>query len=114
MFQTQDSVDTAAATILADYKDPKWYAELSLQFNPVPLEIGDSISWVLDLAVAAGSSLYGFGIYGTAIYGTAAVSATLTGIIRAIDISDGAVRYRCEVAPGYEIISGSASASSSL
>lgn len=108
LFQDQVSVNAMAAELLAEFKDPKWFADLNLFANPVPLELGDTITWVLDLALATGSSLYGMGIYGTAIYGTAAATVTLRGIIRAVDINDNEVRYRCEVS-GIE--SGSVSAS---
>jgi hypothetical protein len=61
-------------------------------------------------------ALYGFAHYGVDLYATSDISVTVTGIIRAITINDGAANYKCEVVtvePESGAESGSASASSS-
>ncbi len=49
LFQDQDSIDHAVTgmckILLDEYKLPKWYANLKIPFNPVPLEFGDNIKW---------------------------------------------------------------------
>jgi len=45
LFQDQTPLDNMATSLLAEYKDPKWYADIPVPFNPVPLEMGDKISW---------------------------------------------------------------------
>ena len=53
LFQDQVPIDDMCAELLAGFKDPKWYADLQLFANPVPLEIGDIISWVAELEPTA-------------------------------------------------------------
>lgn len=45
LFQTQASIDAMCAALLAEYKDPKWYSDIEVPFNPVPLGMGDTIAW---------------------------------------------------------------------
>jgi len=45
LFQDQASIDAMVASLLAERKDPQWYAKVDVPFNPVPLELGDKISW---------------------------------------------------------------------
>lgn len=45
LFQDQASIDAMCVSLLAEYKDPKWYADIEVPFKPVPLELGDEISW---------------------------------------------------------------------
>lgn len=45
LFQNQADLDQMCIDLLAEYKDPKWYADLVIPFNPVPLELGDNIKW---------------------------------------------------------------------
>ena len=45
LFQDQTSIDNMCTSLLAKYKDPKWYADLVIPFNPVPLELSDNIQW---------------------------------------------------------------------
>jgi hypothetical protein len=73
------------AELLAFFKDPKWYSDPSLAFNPVPLELGDTIEWSFELAVAPGGG------------GGEAVVVELTGIVRDIEISGGEISYKCEI-----------------
>jgi len=113
LFQDQDSIDTMCATILAERKDPVWFATLSIP-NPVPLEVGDTISWFVDfetIQVLSGGSFLsepGDTLDGGSFLvepddtidgGTFLGSATLwvTGIIRAISISNSAATYTCEI-----------------
>ena len=45
LFQDQASINAMCISLLAEYKDPKWYADIEVPFKPVPLELGDEISW---------------------------------------------------------------------
>ena len=45
LFQTQAAIDAMCATKLAEYKDPKWYSDIEVPFNPAPIEMGDTIGW---------------------------------------------------------------------
>ena len=53
LFQDQATIDAMCATLLAERKDPKWYATLNVP-NPVPLEVGDTISWFVELSHGTG------------------------------------------------------------
>lgn len=82
LFQDQDSILNEAGdagmcvTLLAEYKDPKWYSDLEIPFNPVPLELGDTISWKERLSPAR--------------------TITQKGIIRDIKINKFSTTYKCE------------------
>lgn len=86
LFQDQLSIDTTAEALLATFKDPKWYAEPKTPFNPVPLELGDTIAWPMELAAATEP-------------GGEPIVVELTGIIRDIEIDLGQVAYKCEIVP---------------
>lgn len=45
LFQDQTAIDNMVTSLLADRKDPKWYADVEVPHKPVPLELGDKISW---------------------------------------------------------------------
>jgi len=113
LFQDQNSIDAMCAVILAERKDPVWFATLNIP-NPVPLEVGDTISWFVDFAtvnVLSGGTFLstpGDTIDGGSFLvepedtidgGTFLGSATLwvTGIIRAISISNSTATYTCEI-----------------
>lgn len=77
LFQTQPSINAMCTALLAKYKDPKWYSDLKIPFNPVPLEIGDSMSWVERLSPTLNT-------------------AVKTGLIRDIKIDGFNTTYKCE------------------
>jgi hypothetical protein len=76
LFQDAVSITSACAAILADRKDPKWYATLRTAFLPVPLEVGDTVGWREALG---------------------ATTVTLMGVIRSITLTNGDAEYVCEV-----------------
>jgi hypothetical protein len=78
LFQDQDSIDAMCAARLAERKDPKWYADIDVSKCPVPLEVGDTISWMAGLETG-----------GTPI--------EMTGIIVSINLSKGKASYTCEM-----------------
>ena len=113
LFQDQATIDAMCATLLAERKDPKWYATLNVP-NPVPLEVGDTISWFVDFAtvqILSGGSFLSAPVDdldggtfldepdGEIDGGTFLGSATLlvTGIIRAIGIGNSMATYTCEI-----------------
>jgi hypothetical protein len=117
LFQDQATIDAMCAVILAERKDPVWFATISVP-NPVPLEVGDTISWFVDFAtvnVLSGGTFLSAPVDtldggsftdepdGEISGGTFLGSATrmVTGIIRAISISNSAATYTCEIT-GYE------------
>jgi hypothetical protein len=106
LFQDQASVDDMAIDLIAEFKDPKWYADLQFAFNPAPLELGDTITWAFQLAVGMFGALYGFAHYGVDLYANVGLYVTITGIVRAIMINNGISNYKCEVVA---VSSGSAS-----
>jgi len=77
LFQNQADLNAMCATLLAEYKDPKWYADIEVPFNPVPLELGDKITWKERLSPT--------------------VEITQTGIIRDIKISTFTTTYKCVI-----------------
>ena len=79
LFQDQTDLDAMCASLLAKYKDPKWYADVEVPFNLVPLELGDKITWVERLSPTA--------------------RITQAGIIRDIKISTFNTIYKCEIVP---------------
>jgi len=82
LFQDQDSILNEAGdagmcvTLLAEYKDPKWYSNVEVPFNPVPLELGDKISWKERLSHV--------------------LEVTQTGVTRDIKIDNFNAIYKCE------------------
>jgi hypothetical protein len=77
LFQTQARIDAMCVTLRNLYKTPKWYANLKIPFNPVPLELGDEIQWEERLSPI--------------------LNVTQTGIIRDIKISNFTVTYKIEM-----------------
>lgn len=77
LFQDQTSIDNMCASLLAERKDPKWYCDLVVPFNPVPLEMADKISWPERLSPT--------------------LEITEEGVIRDIKINDFRVTYPCEI-----------------
>lgn len=45
LFQTQGSIDDMCDALLLEYKNPRWYCDLEIPYQCVPLELGDKISW---------------------------------------------------------------------
>ena len=78
LFQDQASIDAMAAEILADRKDPKWYASLTVPHCVMPLEPGDCIEW--NIAFTPGGALQ-----------------TVTGIIVGVDLQNATATYTCEM-----------------
>lgn len=99
LFQDQISLDAATAARKAAFKDPKWYAELTLAYCPVPIELGDTITWRMRLSERYGWPLYAEAIYGEATYNNAEVEMTRTGIVRDIQIDGGQATYKVELVP---------------
>lgn len=77
LFQDQTRLDDMCDSLLVEYKDPKWYADIEVPFNPVPLGIGDKITWLERL--------------------NPAVEETQTGMIRDIKISTFNTTYKCVI-----------------
>ncbi len=100
LFQDQASCDAIAAAILAALKDPKWYDALVLFANPVPLEMGDVVSWWLELEPTTMANV-----------DSGAVRVQLIGIIRDIKINDSSFEYKVEVTA---LSSGSSGSSGSV
>lgn len=76
LFQDQTSIDNMCTSLLAEYKDPKWYADVEVEYRPVPLELGDKISWKERLSPI--------------------LELTRTGMVRDIKIEGFNTTYRCE------------------
>jgi hypothetical protein len=112
LFQDQATIDAMCAALLAERKDPVWFATISVP-NPVPLEVGDTISWFVDFAtvnVLSGGSFLSEPV-DTLDGGSftdepdgeisggdfTGASALLTGIIRGISIQNGTATYTCEI-----------------
>ena len=77
LFQAQAAIDAMKATLLAEYKDPKWYSDVEMSFNPVPLEMGDEMQWEERLSPV--------------------LDITQTGVIRDIKIDNFTTIYVCEL-----------------
>jgi len=75
LFQTQAAIDAMCISLLAEYKDPKWYSDIMMDYNPVPLEIGDTIQWEERLSPT--------------------LNITETGVIRDIKIDNFSTTYKC-------------------
>lgn len=91
LFQDQASITAMCAVLLAEFKDPKWYADLQLFANPAPLELGDVIEWPLELEPldADPGSISGPESGGLEI--------TMSGIIRDIKLNDAQANYKVEI-----------------
>ncbi|MCK4786999.1 MAG: hypothetical protein KAV87_24790, partial [Desulfobacteraceae bacterium] len=77
LFQTQAAIDAMCATKLAEYKDPKWYSDIEVPFNPAPIEMGDTIGWEERLSPI--------------------LDISQEGIVRDIKISNFNTTYVCEL-----------------
>jgi len=77
LFQDQTDLDAMCVTLRDEYKTPKWYADIEVPFNPVPLELGDKISWKERLSPT--------------------LEITQEGIIRDIKISTFFTTYKCVI-----------------
>ena len=99
LFQTQATIDAMCVIMLALYKDPKWYADLQVPSNAIPLQRGDTITWdVILRAVLGDGSNYSVPQYGDGThYGDEGLRAVVKGIIRDISYSGGGFRYKCEL-----------------
>jgi len=75
LFQTQVLLDAMCVTLKDEYHEPKWYSDLEIPFNPVPLELGDNIQWEEMLSPT--------------------LDITQEGIIRDIKIDGFSVTYKC-------------------
>lgn len=104
LFQDQASTSAMVVSILASFKDPKWYGNLGFFANAVPLEIGDVIEFPVQLEPPDP------GASGSGSSGPSEVM--LIGIIRDIKISDLDVEYKVEIVD--ELTSLSASVSGSV
>ena len=78
LFQNQADLDQMCIDLLAEYKLPKWYADLEIPFNPVPLEFGDNIKWEERLSPILD------------------ITPSPEGIIRDIKIDNYGATYKCE------------------
>lgn len=78
LFQDQVRLNAMCVTLRDLYKTPKWYANLKIPFNPVPLELGDEIQWEERLSHDIADKRQ-------------------TGIIRDIKISKFIVTYKVEI-----------------
>jgi len=76
LFQTQAAIDAIKASLLAERKDPKWYADVEVEYCAAPLELADKISWKERLSPT--------------------LELTRTGIIRDIKIETFNTIYKCE------------------
>lgn len=96
LFQDQATLDAMAVTLLALRKDPKYYFDHTLDFNPIPLELGDTVRTQFLLSMGTGKK-YNQPIYndGT-LYGGSGIVVVKRGIIRDISISRFDVQYKCE------------------
>ncbi len=95
LFQNQTTQDAMAVTLLALRKDPNYYFDHTLDFNPIPLELGDTVRTQFLLAMGIGNK-YNQLIYNQGVYGGSGVVTVHRGIIRDISISRFDVQYKCE------------------
>ena len=97
LFQDQASINAMCVTLLARYKDPKWYFAFDTPYNPVPLEIWDTVLWnmILDPADRWGRC-YGSFRYGEERYANGATFVAFRGLLRDIKINKFKVHYKFE------------------
>jgi len=76
LFQTQGPLDAMCVSMLAEYKDPKWYKDLVVPYNPVPIELGDMIGWKERLSPT--------------------LELIQRGMVRDIKIEQYTITYKCE------------------
>jgi len=77
LFQTQIPLNAMCVTLKDEYHEPKWYSDLEIPFNPVPLELGDNIKWEERLSPILN------------------IVPSPEGIIRDIKIDNFSVTYKC-------------------
>lgn len=98
LFQDLTSLTAMCATLLARYKDPKWYLDFNTPFNPAPLEIWDTIKTeiLLKRSEIPGKK-YGTFKYTSGVkYGSAETAFNIRNLIRDIKIDKHNVTYKCE------------------
>jgi len=76
LFQDQTSIDNMCSSLLAEFKDPKWYCDVMITYRPVPLEMGDRISFKERLSPS--------------------LEVATLGVIRDVKLSKWSVAYPCE------------------
>lgn len=76
LFQTQTPLNDMCVSILADRKDPKWYTDVKVKWNPAPIELGDMIGWKERLSPT--------------------LQITQRGMVRDIKINKFETTYKCE------------------
>lgn len=98
LFQTQTAIDTYKAIYLAAFKDPKWYDGWGTPYNPVPLELWDTVRWQIRLSPPSGyGKAYGTFKYGDGTkYGSNGIIIIRRGLIRDIKIDNFIATYKCE------------------
>ncbi len=97
LFQDQATIDEYVAIYLAARKDPRWYNKWKTPYNPVPLELEDTIRWQERLTQPDdGVNYYGTGLYGSGLYGFNGVVIVRRGILRDIKSDDYDVHYILE------------------
>lgn len=96
LFQDDASITAMLATLLAAYKDPKWYTNVTTRYNAAPVELGDTVRYTIQLEAAYGWPLYGEVAYGTATYASNGTQVTIDGLVRDIKITDDSVTYVCD------------------
>jgi len=76
LFQDQTSINNMCTSLLAEYKDPKWYSDVEVECRFVPLELGDKMAWKERLSPT--------------------LEIAQEGIIRDIKIENFNTTYKCE------------------
>ena len=99
LFQDQTSIDDMIDELLDEYATPKKYFDVVAGFNPVPLEIGDT----LRIQVRISKTYQDAGYYGQSLYGVGTYNSNGTiilhkGIIRDIKIDQFNITFKCEEA----------------
>lgn len=98
LFQDQASIDAMCAILLAKYKDPKWYFDFNTPFNPVPLEVGDTLRCYIRLyPVSKEENRYSTFKYGDGTkYGLEGIIINQPLLIRDIKANQYNLTYKCE------------------
>jgi hypothetical protein len=77
LFQTQASINAMAAEILNVRANPRWYANLEASSLPVPLEVGDGVTWPMWLSPT--------------------LTVWLTGVVTGISLDGSTASYAVEI-----------------
>lgn len=96
LFQDQTLLDAMCVTLLALRKDPEYYFDFTLDYNALPLELGDTVRWQLVLAIGTGKRYNTFKYGDGTVYGGGGVVVVKRGIIRDITINRYNVQYKCQ------------------